>query len=188
MRRIPQAIIAASLLLLPNVAGADELRTPDSNDTRGRLDIASAIHAHATDGEGDALYQHAIRTFFEWRSRLLGRDATEIDFWFSIDDDDAPERVVYVKYKNGRLRAELNEYEDFGDGANVTFIRRVEVTRLNKRALTIFLAPGDLGHPAVSYDWQVSSFFLRLQGSRCRQWYRCRDWIPSGNEYITHEL
>ena len=150
--------------------------------------MSGISHAHSTDTSGAETYVHTVRTFAEWRSRLLRRDATEIDLWFNLDEDDAAERVVYIGFQKGQLRAELNEYEDFGDGVTVTFIREVPASRPNRRTVSVVLLPKDLGSPTESYGWQASSFYLDPDGPRCKQWYGCADWAPSANDYAIHTL
>ena len=101
-RRLTRWCIVAALivqsLVLP--AAADTSARPDPDGTTGRLDISEVSQAHSADGS----VKHRISTFGPWRSRLLGRDATEFDLWIDLDADGSADRVVYFKSGVGNSR------------------------------------------------------------------------------------
>lgn len=167
-------------------AGASTGRRWDTNDTAGRLDIRMIAHEHERL-DGQRHVTHEVRTWKAWRSRLLARDATEIDFWFSLDGDPSPERVVYVKFRKRRLVAEYNRYIDHGDGAAVGFLRRVRVERRGSRGVRVFVPRKALARRRDTYTWWVTTYFRGRDGSVCRSYYKCADAAPNRDGFA-HDL
>lgn len=164
-------IVMLLVMLLPTQAVAASAKDPD--DTKGRLDM-KRISA-PTDDEGGPIW-HRIKTFGRWKSRLLRRDGTEIDYWFSLDMDATPERVVYVGYEKGRLVATMHRYVAHGDGAGVIELGRIGANRPSRRTVAVRVPRKWLRRS--DYRWSTSSYFRRESGRACRRENACADDAP----------
>ena len=180
-------VVLVFALLLPLVARADTRSFRDPNDARGPLDIRRVTHGHQKKG-GDSFFVHTVSTHKRWGSKLLGRDATEIDLWFSTDGDGRPDRVVYINHDDGRLRASMNTYENEGDSSTVGFIGNVKVRRVGGRGVRVWLPVEWMSNNELDdYNWFVFSFYTADEGSHCREDYSCFDRAPN-EESIVHSL
>jgi hypothetical protein len=167
------------------IGTASEASIRDQNDTRGRLDLIEVAHSHNRESEA---VTHTIRTHDRWRSRLLHTEATEIDYWFSTDDDPAPEKVIYVTYRSGSLRAKLYRYQASPDGADVTLIRNLtarhpRLRRLEVRVPKRYLRTGE----GSAYRWWSTTYFYDPEHSVCDQQYFCSDRAPDKGG-ISHRI
>jgi len=181
-RKVATVVLMVSVGLA-STAGANDVTRKDANDTRGRLDVSRVRHVQVTDS-GKVSFLHTIRTFQPWKTRLLERDATEIDLWFSTDEDDDPERVVYIKSKNGHVRAEMNTYNSYSHGASVGFMGTIRARRPDERSVQVFVPKRWIKRRGLrGYDWWLSTNFYRKEGSVCTEWYRCTDSVPDKGSY-----
>lgn len=174
-------LIPSLMLVVALPAQADRVQVADSDDVAGRLDIVEVRHGHSDEGG----ITHRISTSSRWSSRLLRRDATEFDLWIDLDEDGAPDRVVYFGFRRGKLRGEMNAYEMSGDSGRVTILGPVKVHRPNRRSLVAVIPQRWI--EKGPYDWHVTSYFLsKASDSQCRRYYRCEDRAPDSG-WVSHE-
>jgi hypothetical protein len=178
-RNFLKGAVAGALVLglVAGPAAADVVTRKDPKDTLGRLDIRRISHGHA----GEDAVTHTITTYGEYSSRLLDWSQRPGGMLLLFIDgvDDGWERIVVVRWRDGRLRAPIFD-ED----------RRVgmaQVTRPNRRTVKVTLQKrqlGDLGDPP-QYLWRAISLF-RNRG-RCKGVFSCLDGAPNGRE-VRHRL
>jgi hypothetical protein len=158
----------AALLVIPLLAGTalgDVVTRRDPKDTPGRLDIRRISHGHA----GDGAVVHTISTYRRFPSRLLkGRGGAFGVFLF--DPDEERIRLVVVRWRNGRLRAPVFDWDDGRVGT-------ARVSRPNPRTVRLVIPKGALGSlgEAPGYSWFAVSMYR--DGGACKHW--CEDVAPN---------
>ena len=129
----------------PSPASADERAIADGNDVAGRLDIRRATQGHV----GTQAATHSVTTFRRFRSSLL-RGENGLTFHFDTNGRPARfERLVFVLWTNGRLRALVSNRR--------RIIGAARVSRPNGRTVRVKVR-ARLLNPA-GYHWLVASFF-----------------------------
>jgi hypothetical protein len=129
----------------PSQASADGRAIVDGNDVAGPLDIRRATQGHA----GPRAVTHSVTTFRRFRSSFL---RGENGFTFQFDTNGRParfERLVFVLWTNGRLRALVSNRR--------RIIGAARVSRPNARTVRLKVRESLL-NPA-GYHWLVASFF-----------------------------
>jgi hypothetical protein len=130
---------------VPSQASADGRAILDGNDVAGRLDIRRATQGHA----GPRAVIHSVTTFQRFRSSLL-RGENALTFQFDTNGRPARfERLVFIVWTNGRLRALVS------NGRRIMGAARV--SRPNRRTVRVKVRERLLD-PA-GYHWLVASFF-----------------------------
>jgi hypothetical protein len=150
MRRLAGGYLAGVLAGLvvaaaPSQASADGRAIVDGNDVAGPLDIRRATQGHA----GPRAVTHSVTTFRRFRSSFL---RGENGFTFQFDTNGRParfERLVFVLWTNGRLRALVSNRR--------RIIGAARVSRPNARTVRVKVRE-NLLNPA-GYHWLVASFF-----------------------------
>ena len=129
----------------PSPASADERVILDGNDVAGPLDIRRATQGHA----GPRAVTHSVTTFRRFRSSSL-RGQNVLTFQFDTNGRPARfERLVFVVWTNGRLRALVSNRR--------RVIGTARVSRPNRRTVRVKVRERLLD-PA-GYHWLVASFF-----------------------------
>ena len=129
----------------PSPASADTGAIVDGNDVAGRLDIRRATQGHA----GRRAVTHSVTTFRRFRSSFL-RGQNVLTFQFDTNGRPARfERLVFVLWTNGRLRALVSNRR--------RIIGAARVSRPNGRTVRVKVRERLL-NPA-GYHWLVASFF-----------------------------
>jgi hypothetical protein len=180
--------LLVALLALGTPATADSYRSSDPSDTRGRLDLKSVAVGHREDEQQGEWLIHRLRTFEPWRGRVLKRRATELDLRFDNDGDSGAERVIYVGFREGRLIAEMHEYDQSGDSADIFLIGEVPVMKPDRDRIKIFVPRAWLSEEQISrYRWRANSYFFDKDNPRCDDQHVCHDDVPDSG-WLIHEL
>lgn len=162
-------LLAVMLTMAP--ATADTMAFPDPDDTRGPLDVASLRHGHNDSG-----LWHSVTMQGRWSSQALRGQGSYLYIWFSTDDEDTyAERRIWIDFHKGRLKAGLERYDEFSDGAGVSPIRRLRITRPSKRTVKVFFDRQDIG--SGNYSWSAFSSYRQADSEACG---RCFDEAPEG--------
>lgn len=185
MNKFSGALAATTLLAIAALVGpvaapgfASQAGTIDADDTPGRLDVQSIMHGHR-GGDSDRLW-HLVKMHERWRAKALRGRASYIYVWFSTDREDRfAERRIWIDLHNGKLRASLEIYDEFSDGAGVSPIRRLDVTRPSRRTVKVFFRASDLGRNVSSYKWSVDTSYRNADSSNCQR--ACFDSAPDGS-------
>ncbi len=183
-------IICAVLVLAASVvpAEADTRRRSDGNDTRGPLDIARIEHGHRVNAKGARQLTHTVRTYGEWRSRLLRRRAfIHLFFQLKGHPGNPEERAVWITYEDGRLQAEM--YNTLGDPPK--FLAKVSVWRPDERTVKIAFRKRLLRRRSFDhYGWTTLSY-IEQSHRFCDRRGGCGDFAPNmrgGKRYLRHDL
>lgn len=80
----------------------------------------------------------------------------------------------------------MNRYQDFGDGAAVSEMRRLRVERSSRRSIKVWIPRFTVGGAdQATYAWEVTTY---LKGETiCTVDYRSSDYAPDDG-YVTHRL
>lgn len=185
MVKLAQLVVFMMLGVGMVAATADTTGVSDPDDAYGRLDVARVTHGH---GKSSKVLQHRVRTHERWRSRALSNKRSIIYVWFSTDGEDKfGEQRAVIDYKNGRLVACLQIYEEEGDAATVGPCHKIRVWRHGPRRVVIAFDESRLGVSA--YKWSVETFFFRSASRSCSS-NECEDAAPrdTGRGQITHRM
>lgn len=173
------SLLVMVLMMAP--ATADTQAFPDPDDTAGRLDIVSLRHGHSDNG-----LWHSLTMQRAWHGRALRGQGSYLYIWFSTDNEDAyAERRIWIDFRDGRLIAGVEHYDEISDGAGVSPIRRLRLIRPNRKTVKVFFRSRDLGRGVTSYKWSAFSSYRHPDREACG---RCFDEAPegAGRGRITH--
>lgn len=175
-------IVAVTILasLAPTAAWARGKAFRDSNDTRGRLDIARVSHSHR---KGQVT--HTMNLHRAWPVDKLGTHGFAI-FYFQLRGNGRklPERTVQIDYHGGRLVAHM--FDTLAKPAH--HLGRVTLVRPNARTLRVSFPKSMLREGVQSYKWNAATHVERGRGS-CKQRMGCTDWAPDRRvKYVRHVL
>lgn len=177
---------AVAVTLTPFVeASADYVRLLDLPDTPGRLDIRNIRHGH---GERPGVLFHRLGTHRRWARWRLGNQSV-IYFWISTDADAYAERRIVVDFVSRRLRAQMERYDEFSDGAAISILANLRVTRPTRRSIKVFFPRRLLGKAVTEYGWSAETYYRARDSRRCRRRV-CIDDAPvgSGRGRVVHRL
>ena len=147
------ALLVAAVVLGTASASADTRFRRDAMDYGGGLDIRAVRHSH---GPKASRIRHTVRMYGNWRSRALRSSHYSIGIYFDINRP-REEREIWIKYRNGKLRAYMVVLELTRSG-KVKDIRRdgsVDVWRPDSRTLRVAFGAGRLNLRRRTYRWSV---------------------------------
>jgi hypothetical protein len=164
-------------------AGTRSLTDPD--DGRGRLDVALIRHGH---GSSEDILLHRISTHDRWRDRALGANGRgDIRLVFSILGDRCAEKVIWLSWSKGRLKAYTQDYNPVGcgpyDDVGGSSIPPEQVDariwRPDRRSIALsFPRSVILGRTDHDYRWSIQT---RWRSDGCPR-TSCYDAAPAGSE------
>ena len=173
-RVLVSGTVTLLLVALPSAAGAGTRSVTDADDTRGRLDVASATHGH----DGRALV-HTVRMQRRWASSVLDEGVVTLLFRIS-----GRYRTLDVHHRDGRLTGRICTENAVGDDSDCS--RQVVLSRPDRRTLSVTLARRLLQPLLRSYSWQVVTLLDNGEG-RCPETV-CLDQLPDDDAWVKHRL
>lgn len=170
------AIIALLAMSVPATANQEGAVEPE-RDAFGPLDVQSIMHGHR-DADRDRLW-HLVKMHEPWRARALRGRGSYIYVWLSTDREDRfAERRIWIDLCNGKLRAGVEIYDEFSDGAGVSHIRQLGVSRPSHGTVKVFFHANDLGRNVAGYKWSVDTSYRKSGSRNCSS--ACYDSAPDG--------
>ena len=168
---------------------AANMRTvKDPDDTSGRLDVKVLSHRHARQG---GVLIHRLGTHHNWRDSRLRGPRNYIYIWFSTDKEDRyAEKRIVIDFRDGELRAWIESYQEFSDGAGVGPARRIRVRRPNRHSVSVLFSKKALvGERGGKYGWSASTAFKSARSAGCDA-RACFDSAPVGAKrgLISHQV
>ena len=121
---------------------------------------------------------HRLGTYRRWARWRLGNQSV-IYFWISTDADAYAERRIVVDVVSRRLRAQMERYDEFSDGAAISILANLRVTRPTRRSIKVFFPKRLLGKAVTEYGWSAETYYRARDSRRCRRRV-CIDEAPGG--------
>jgi hypothetical protein len=179
--------IVVGMVLFAAPVAADRKIVGDSNDTAGRFDVKLLSHRHARRA---GVLIHRLGTYHNWRNRSLRGSRNYLDIWFTTDKEDRyAEKRIVIDFEDGELRASIQSYQEYSDGAAVGPPRLIRVRRPNRHAVSVLLSRKALVGKHGTYGWSASTSFRRAGSPGCGA-RACFDSAPVGAKrgLISHRV
>jgi hypothetical protein len=177
------------LLLVGQVASADDGAVSDPNDTFGPLDIERISHGHTDEA---FVIRHRIKTRSRWGNGQLGNADSEILMLLTTDDEPRAEWMIQIDYVRSHLRAILLPYVESDASATIGDHYPIEVWRPTRRSVEVAFSTHILGDDVDRYGWTSFTRFEKTSSSSCRSYVDCSDEAPDGEpgnwDRLSHDL
>lgn len=150
-------LVLGALVVAPDgaLADTDVFRDPDEGPgcLEGCPDKDFMDFRRLRQGHGDfhRRVMHGIRTVKPWKTRALGETGVTIEIWFDTDADHRSERVVVVRRRDGRLRADMYRARDYH-----RLPVNVRVWRPSRYSVRVRFSAAALKDDLRTYGWRVT--------------------------------
>ena len=189
-RLVVVLLCAALCVVVGTPSLADGTSLSDANDAYGPLDIKRIWHAHGRGGD----LEHRLVTYGRWTTRALESDVADIRILFTVDRDNAPERVLVVDVQGDGdgLQAIMHRWNN---GVGNKVYGRAAVQKTGPRGLRLVFERSLLRRNLREYGWHVDTRFHDPNHSRCKvtdgTLVVCPDSAPNANDpvsYLRHDV
>ena len=143
-------LVLGSLVMGPDAALADTrvFFDPDEEQDQDFMDFRRLRQGH---GDSYRRVRHGIRTEKPWETGVLGgANGVTIEVTFNTDDDNAWERQIQIRRRNGRLWAGMFRGSDYR-----RLPVKVRVWRPSSYSVSVAFSADALKDGVRAYGWQV---------------------------------